>query len=599
MSSYTAPLRDMQFVIHELVDLDRMQAWTGLEGVSAELVDEVIAQAGRFGAEVLAPLNGPGDRQSARLHDGVVTTPDGFADAYRRFVEAGWQGLSCAVEYGGQGLPRLVGAAVQEIWKASNHAWSICQALTMGGIELLLGSGSPQQRDLFLPRLASGAWSAAMNLTEPQAGSDLSNVRTRAVPQADGSYRLFGQKAFISFGEHDMSENIVHFVLARTPDAPPGTRGISLFIAARQLVNADGSLGRRNDIVCAGLEDKLGVHGSPTCAMHYGERDGAIAQRVGLANEGLKCMFAMMNSGRVSAGLEGLGVAERAYQQALAYARQRTQGRNAQGQAVAIIRHADVRRMLMLMRVRIEAMRALAYWTAAVQDAAARHPDAAERRRQAALADLMTPVVKGWCTETGLDIANLGIQVHGGIGYIEPTGAAQHLRDLRVSTIYEGTTGIQAIDLMGRKVARDGGACLRGLIGCMRASAAQLERHDHQATRGEVRAIGASLTHAVDQLAATVAHVVNMSAQQGAPGLAVGAVSFLHLVGIVAGGWMSARSALLGAEHVARGSQDPFHAAKIASGRFYCDHVLVQAAAHARIVQGDGASAMAIADHDF
>lgn len=599
MSNYAAPLRDMQFVIHELIGLDQMQAWPGLQETSADVVDEVIAQAGRFGAEVLAPLNAPGDRQAARLHGDVVTTPDGFADAYRQFVGAGWQGLSCAVELGGQGLPKLVGAAVQEIWKASNHAWSICQALTLGGIELLLGSGSPQQRDLFLPRLASGAWSAAMNLTEPQAGSDLSEVRTRAVPQADGSYRLFGQKVFISFGEHDMSDNIVHFVLARTPDAPPGTRGISLFIASKYLINGDGSLGGRNDITCVGIEDKLGVHGSPTCAMNYGESGGAVAQRVGRENEGLKCMFAMMNSGRVSAGLEGLGVAERAYQQALSHARQRIQGRNAQGQAVAIIEHADVRRMLMLMRTRIEAMRGLAYWTAAVQDTAAHHPDAAERGRQAAVADLMTPVVKGWCTETGLDIASLGIQVHGGTGYIESTGAAQHLRDLRVSTIYEGTTGIQANDLIGRKLARDGGACIRGLIERMRMSAGELQRHDHGATRADLRAIGAAFARAVGQLSAAVDHIVDTQQQRNAQGLAVGAVSFLHLAGIVAGGWMSARSALLGADHVARGSQDPFHAAKIASARFYCDHVLVHAASHASIVHGDGASAMAIADQDF
>ena len=597
MTHYDAPLRDMHFVMHELVGLQQMNGWPGIDEASADVVDEVIAQAGRFGAEVLAPLNGPGDRHGAQWHDGVVATPAGFADAYRQFVDGGWQGLSVAGAYGGQGFPKLVGAAVQEVWKASNHAWSICQALTMGGIEVLIGSGSPRQRELILPRLVSGAWSAAMNLTEPQAGSDLSGVRTRAVRQVDGTYRLFGQKVFISFGEHDMSENIVHFVLARTPDSPAGTRGISLFIVPKFLVNADGSLGLRNDVRCVGIEHKLGLHGSPTCAMSYGESDGAVAELIGRESEGLKCMFAMMNSGRVSAGLEGIGVAERAYQQALAHARQRIQGREGADDAVPIIRHADVRRMLMLMRTRIEAMRALAYWTAAAQDTAACHPDAEERNRHAVLADLMTPVVKGWCTEVGLEVANLGIQVQGGSGYIEATGAAQHLRDLRVSTIYEGTTGIQARDLIGRKVARDGGAGVRALIERMRADVARFDVHEHAPTRAALRPIGAALADAIARLSAAVDHVISQPA--GASGQAVGAVSFLHLLGLVAGGWMSAKAALHCADHIARGSRDPFHAAKITGARFYCEHVLVQAAGHAAIACGDGSSTMALAELDF
>jgi len=587
----------MCFVIHELVGLEQMALWPGLDDCSAELVDAVLAQAGHFGSTVLAPLNAAGDRQGARWHAGRVATPDGFADAYRQYVAAGWQGLSCSSALGGQGLPKLVGAAVQEIWKASNQAWSICQALTLGAIEVLVASGSARQRELLLPKLLSGEWSAAMNLTEAQAGSDLSTVRTRAVPQADGSYRVVGQKVFISYGEHDMSDNIIHFVLARTPDAPSGTAGISLFAVPKWLINPDGSLGARNDVRCVGIEHKLGLHGSPTCAMHYGEHGGAVAEMVGRPHEGLKTMFAMMNSGRVSAGLEGVGVAERAYQQAVAYARTRVQGRGEAGAPVAIIAHPDVRRMLMLMRSRIEAMRALAYWAAAVQDTAACHPDADVRAQHASLADLMTPVVKAWCTEVGLQITDLGIQVHGGSGYIEATGAAQHLRDLRICTIYEGTTGIQAKDLIGRKVVRDGGACLRSLILRMRASTAQLMGHHNAATCTPIHAIGTALAQGIDQLSAALDHM--LAAPRGDAGPAVGAVSFLHLVGLVSGGWMCAQAALLAAEHVARGSADPFHSAKISSASFYCAHVLVQAAGHAHIVRGDGASTMAIADQDF
>ncbi len=623
MTIYAAPLRDMGFVIHELVGLEPMCAWPAFGELGAGLVDEVIAQAGRFGAEVLAPLNAPGDREGARWHDGEVSTPAGFAQAYRQYVEAGWQGLSCASELGGQGLPRLVGAAVQEIWKASNHAWSVCQALTMGGIEALLNNGSPEQTARLLPRLIDGRWSATMNLTEPQAGSDLSRVRTRAIRQADGSYRIFGQKIFISFGEHDMSENIVHFVLARTDDAPSGTRGISLFIVPRLLPRADGSPGPRNDVRCLGIERKLGLHGSPTCTMSYGENGGALGELIGRENEGLKCMFSMMNSGRLSAGLEGLGVAERAMQQALAYARTRIQGRDADAplQEAAIIRHPDVRRMLMLMRSRVEAMRALAYWTAAAQDAAAHHPDPGQRTLYTGLVDLMTPVVKGWCTETGLDVAQLGIQVHGGTGFIEDTGAAQHLRDLRVSTIYEGTTGIQAQDLVGRKLVRDGARSMRELIRRMRETAAGLQSASlgaagsgtaapgtaapgdahpaptagHAALEADLRAIGAALAEGIDELAAATEWLVAGGGHDARRG-AVGAVSFLHLAGIVSGGWMSARAAGIAARRLAAGSDDAFYRSKMVTARFYADHVLVQANMHRRIACCDDASALGIAD---
>lgn len=597
MTRYAAPLRDMRFVIHALIGLDAMRAWPGFEEVDPALVDAVLDEAGRFGAEVLAPLNHPGDRQGARWHDGRVTVPDGFADAYRGFVDGGWPALSADPAFGGQGLPRLVGAATQEIWKGANHAWSICQALTLGGVEALSAHGSREQQERYLPLLASGRWTATMNLTEPQAGSDLSRVRTRAVPEPDGRYRIFGQKVFISFGEHEMSGNILHFVLARIEGAPPGTRGISLFLVPRQLTDAQGRPAVNNDVRCLGIEHKLGLHGSPTCVMSYGEREGALGELVGRENQGLRCMFAMMNSGRVSAGLEGLGVAERAYQQAAAYARERVQGRapGDPADATPIVRHPDVRRMLMAMRSRIEAMRALCYWAAWVQDAAARHPDPGQRAHHTTLADLMTPVVKGWCTESGLEIAQLAIQVHGGTGYVEETGVAQHLRDLRVSTIYEGTTGIQANDLLMRKVVRDGGEAIRALLATMRADAGSLLRVVPGAHAASLARIHDALADGLDALSESVEHAVR--AASGDPtGLAVGAVPFLHLTGIVAGGWMLARSAALCATRIADGDTDPFHPNKIATARFYAEHVLPHARAHARAACAGEAAALDIAE---
>ena len=598
MTVYEAPARDMHFVMHELVGLDRVCGWPAFAEVTADLADAILGEAGRFASQVLAPLNPTGDRQGARWHDGRVTLPDGFRDAYRMFADAGWQGLACDPQFGGQGLPKLVGAAVQELWKGANHAWSVAQALTLGGIEALLANGSPEQQALYLPKLISGAWSATMNLTEPQAGSDLSRVRTRAQRQSDGSYRIFGQKVFISFGEHDMTDNIVHFVLARTEDSPQGTRGISLFVVPKFLVNADGSLAGRNDLICLSIENKLGLHGSPTCTMSFGEHDGAIGHLVGQEHAGLKCMFTMMNSGRVSAGLEGLAVAERAFQQALAYARQRIQGGEPGGppDGVPIIRHPDVRRMLMLMRSRIEAMRSLAYWVASLQDAAAHHPQASERASQQALVDLMTPVVKGWCTETGLDVAQLGIQVHGGAGYIEDTGAAQHMRDVRISSIYEGTTGIQANDLVGRKVARDGGLAISRVIAMMRATVNDLDdlaRSPVAAT--DLAAIRVALEQALAAMSSSVNHIVAHH-DRDPRGVAFGAVPFLHLTGIVCGGWMMARAAHLAATRIAQGERDPFYASKISCARFFADYVLVQAAGYAHMASAGAGAAMAIPD---
>ncbi|HZV53614.1 MAG TPA: acyl-CoA dehydrogenase [Rhodocyclaceae bacterium] len=591
MSEYVAPLKDMQFVLNELAGLDRISALPGYEEATPDVIEAILDEAGKFAAGVLAPLNQVGDREGARWAGKAVTMPAGFKEAYRQFVDNGWSALDCSTGHGGQGLPKLVAAAVSEMWKSANHAFSLCPLLTRGAIEALELIGTDQQKDLYLPRMISGEWTGTMNLTEPQAGSDLAAIRSRAEPQADGSYKIFGQKIFITYGDHDMADNIVHLVLARLPGAPEGVKGISMFVVPKFLVNADGALGPRNDAWCVSIEHKLGIHASPTAVMAFGDHGGAVGHLVGRPNEGLKYMFIMMNAARYSVGLEGLAVAERAYQKALAYARERIQGRAIEGSAapVAIIRHPDVRRMLMLMRSQIEAMRALAYTVAAAVDMSLRHADEQERQRNQAFVDLMIPVVKGWLTETGNEMAYLGVQVHGGMGFIEETGAAQFMRDARITTIYEGTTGIQANDLIGRKVARESGGTLKVVLGLMR------QTQQAAAADGELAAVATALGHGIDALARAVDHVVaNYAGDTRA--VAVGAVPFLKLMGIVAGGWMMAKSAMAARRRIAAGDGDAFYAAKIASADFYATHVLAAAQGLAQVVIDGGASALAIAD---
>jgi alkylation response protein AidB-like acyl-CoA dehydrogenase len=591
MADYTAPLKDMRFVLTELAGLNEVAQLPGCEEASADVVEAILEEAGKFAGEVLAPLNRIGDREGARWADKQVTVAPGFKEAYRQFVDNGWAALDCSPEHGGQGLPRIVAAAVSEMWKSANHAFSLCPLLTHGAVEALELTGSPEQKATFLPKMISGQWSGTMNLTEPQAGSDLAAIRTRAEPQADGSYRIFGQKIFITYGEHDMTENIIHLVLGRLPDAPEGVKGISLFVVPKFLVNADGSLGARNDAYCVSIEHKLGIHGSPTAVMAFGDNGGATGYLVGKANEGLKYMFIMMNAARYSVGLEGLGVAERAYQKALAYARERVQGRAIEGSVapVAIVRHPDIRRMLMLMRSQTEAMRAFSYMVAGVHDRAQRHPDAVERQRSQAFVDLMIPVVKGWLTETGNEMAYLGVQVHGGMGFIEETGAAQLMRDARITTIYEGTTGIQANDLIGRKLAREGGATLKAVVGQMR------ETQTAAAADPELAAMAGDFGGAVDALQAAAGYIV---ANYGSDvrTVAVGAVPFLRLMGTVCGGWMMLRAAMAARDRIAAGDSDPFYPNKIATARFYAAHVLPAAAFHAQVVVGGGASALLIED---
>jgi alkylation response protein AidB-like acyl-CoA dehydrogenase len=464
---YHAPLADMQFVLRELATQDPGTPLPGFEDFTPDLVSAVLGEAAKFAQGVLSPLNTVGDRVGARWHEGSVQTAPGWPAAYTQFVDNGWNTLSCSPAHGGQGLPRVVSSLVEEMWNGANVAFALCPMLTRGAIEALELRGSEAQKAKYLPKMVSGEWTGSMNLTEPQAGSDLAAVRARAVPEADGSHRVHGQKIFITYGEHDLTDNIVHLVLARTPNAPEGVKGISLFVVPKFLVNTDGSLGARNDVHCVSIEHKLGIHGSPTAVLAFGDNEGAIGWLVGKENRGLETMFIMMNAARYSVGLEGVGLCERATQRAVAYARSRVQGTELGSPSrdkVAIIRHPDVRRMLLQMKSRTEALRAVACVVGAAMDQAAARPDAAERERQQAFVDLMIPVVKGWSTESAVLVTSLGVQVHGGMGFIEETGAAQHLRDARITPIYEGTTGIQAADLVGRKVARDQGHGIRSVM---------------------------------------------------------------------------------------------------------------------------------------
>jgi alkylation response protein AidB-like acyl-CoA dehydrogenase len=597
MSQYVAPIRDMTFVMQELAGLDHVARLPGYEEATDELVLAVLEESGKFSSEVLAPINWSGDCEGSRWENDEVFTPTGFKEAYRQFIEAGWNGIDGEPEFGGQGLPKLVAAAVKEMWKSSNLAFSLCPLLTGGAIEALTLKGSETLKHTFLPKMVSGEWTGTMNLTEPQAGSDLAAVRTRAVPQPDGSYKIFGQKIFITWGEHDMAENIIHLVLARLPDAPEGVKGISLFVVPKFLVGGDGSLGARNDVRCVSIEHKLGIHASPTSVMAYGDHGGAVGYLVGESNRGLEYMFVMMNAARFAVGLEGLAIAERAYQKAAAYARERVQGRDIAGSAgpVAIVRHPDVRRMLMLMRAQTEAMRALAYVVAAAHDAATKHPDSGERKRNQAFVDLMIPVVKGWSTETGIEIASLGVQIHGGMGYVEETGAAQYLRDARITTIYEGTTGIQALDLIGRKIAREGGVSIGAVIDLMNAVEAELGA----ASGEDLAAIRAGLSAGIAAVREAAQFIVaNSSADIRR--VSVGAVPFLKLFGIVAGGWQMARAALIAQRRLAEGSDEAaFYRAKVATARFYAEHVLAQAPGLAHTVIHGGASALALDDEQL
>jgi len=591
MSAYVAPLKDMRFVLNELAGLAEVAKLPEFEEATPDTVDAILEEASKFASEVLDPINLSGDQEGSKLSDGEVRTPRGFRDAYRKFCDGGWNALPFEHEWGGQGLPRLVSTPVQEMWKSSNLSFSLCPLLTQGAVEALLLRGSDALKQAYLPRMIEGRWTGTMNLTEPQAGSDLSLVRTRAERQAS-EYLISGQKIFITYGEHDLADNIVHLVLARTPDAPEGVKGISLFVVPKFIPDADGKPGRRNSAKCASIEHKLGIHASPTAVMVY---DQAVGYLVGEENRGLEYMFIMMNAARFAVGLEGVAIAERAFQRALAFSRERLQGRDlvAGGKTVPIIRHPDVRRMLMLMKSQAEAMRALAYTTAAAMDFARKSGNPAERKRHQAYVDLMIPVVKGWSTETGIEIASLGVQVHGGMGFVEETGAAQYLRDARITTIYEGTTGIQAMDLVGRKIAREGGETAKQWLAELKTFDAGLARSKHP----DVQAFRNQFSPGVQALADCVEFIVASSAKDPRPAFA-GAVPFLKLMGIVAGGWQMGRAALA-AERTLQSGDRSFLEAKIATARFYADHVLVQAPALRNTVVNGAAGVMALSEDQF
>jgi len=593
---YTAPLKDMLFVVNELAGLQEVNALPGCEDATPETVQAVLEENARFCSEVVAPLNVPGDREPSSWRDGVVTTTKGFKEAFKALGEAGWQGVQHPAEFGGQGLPKLVATPCMEMLNAANLSFALCPMLTDGAIEALLTAGSDAQKQTYLENLISGKWTGTMNLTEPQAGSDLALVRTRALPQGDGTYKLFGTKIFITYGEHDMAENIVHLVLARTPDAPEGVKGISLFIVPKFLVNADGSVGERNDVHCVSIEHKLGIKASPTAVLQFGDHGGAIGTLVGEENRGLEYMFVMMNAARFSVGMQGIGLAERAYQKAVAYAKDRLQSRDLAGSAgaVAIIRQPDVRRMLLSMRAQVEGARALAYVTAAAADAGHHHPDAAVRKENQAFYEYMVPVVKGWSTEMSVDVTSTGVQVHGGMGFIEETGAAQYYRDARILPIYEGTTAIQANDLVGRKTVRDGGATARAIAARMRATAAEAA-----AGPADLAVIGARLAEATDAFEQVVDYMA-ANVKADIKGVFAGSVPYLKLAGIALGGWQMARAALAAERKLQAGDGDTgFLRAKIATARFFADHLLTQASGYRAAIVDGGASVMALDEQQF
>jgi 3-(methylsulfanyl)propanoyl-CoA dehydrogenase len=599
MVPYQAPLTEMRFVMIELAGLERVAELPGFEDATPDTAVAILEEAAKFATGVLDPLNRVGDREGTRLGaDGSVTTPGGFKEAYRQFCELGWNGLAKNPDFGGQGMPHVVAAAVDEMWNAANMAFELAPMLTAGAVEAIERNGSDELKHTYLPKMVSGEWTGTMNLTEPQAGSDLAAVRTRAEPQGDGSYRLFGNKIFITYGEHDYTDNIVHLVLARTPGAPAGTKGISLFVVPKFVVNADGSLGARNDVRCVSLEHKLGIHASPTAVLAFGDAGGAVGHLVGEENRGLEYMFVMMNQARFGVGMQGVAIADRAYQLASSYARERIQGKPAgaakDGTTPGIVGHPDVRRMLMTMRAYAEAARAICYVTAAALDRAGHHPEPDVRRSELTFAELMIPIVKGWSTEIAQKVAYLGVQVHGGMGFIEETGAAQFARDARITTIYEGTTGIQANDFVGRKIARDEGQALAAAL----VKARDVQQALAQSRDEALVAIASRLRVGIDALEDCRRYVAG-NYRRDPRGVLAGSVPLLELAGIVFGGAQLARAALVATSKLAAGDPDAaFMRAKIVTARHFADHVLTQAPGlHETIVTG-AASVLALADDE-
>jgi alkylation response protein AidB-like acyl-CoA dehydrogenase len=565
--SYRAPVTDMLFVMKELAGLEAVAKLPGFEEAGLDTAHAVLEECARFNENVVAPLDRAGDTDPSSWRDGVVRTTPGFKAAFKQFAEGGWQGLQHPTAFGGQGLPKTIGAACGEMLNSANLSFALCPLLTDGAIEALLTAGSPEQQQQFIPKMISGEWTGTMNLTEPQAGSDLSLVRTRAEPQPDASYKLFGTKIFITYGEHDMADNIVHLVLARVTGAPEGVKGISLFICPKVLAD-----GKRNDVHCVSIEHKLGIKASPTAVLQYGDHGGAVGYLIGQENRGLETMFIMMNAARYAVGVQGIAVAERAYQKAVAYARERVQSRPVDGslpRAAPIIHHPDVKRMLMTMRAFTEGCRAMALVSAAAYDAAHAHPDAEERKRNQAFYEFMVPLIKGYSTEMSLEVASLGVQVHGGMGFIEETGAAQHYRDARILTIYEGTTAIQANDLIGRKTARDGGAVARAIAAQIEVTERELAKRNGEHAQAVLKRLRAARQAFVD----VVAFVVEQG-KSDPNAVFAGSVPYLMLAGNLMAGWQMARALLVAEQRLSAGDRAEFMRAKIQTTRFYADHIL-------------------------
>ncbi len=581
--SYIAPVKDMLFCMKELAGLDAVTKLPGFEDAGLDTAEAVLEECARFSQQVLAPLNREGDVHPSTWKDGVVTTTTGFKSAFRQFGEGGWQGLQHPTKFGGQGLPKTIGAACIEMINSANLSFALCPLLTDGAIEALLTAGTAEQQQAFIPKMISGEWTGTMNLTEPQAGSDLALVRTRAEPLGDGRYRIFGTKIYITYGEHDMAGNIVHLVLARVVGAPEGVKGISLFLVPKFLVGSDGALGARNDVSCVSIEHKLGIKASPTAVLQFGDKGGAgldgpgaVGTLVGDENRGLETMFIMMNAARYAVGMQGIAVAEAAYQKAAAFAKERVQSRPVDGSvagSATIIHHPDVRRMLMTMRAYTEGCRAMALVAAAAFDSAHHHPDTETRSQNQAFYEFMVPLVKGYSTEMSIEVASLGVQVHGGMGFIEETGAAQYLRDARILTIYEGTTAIQANDFVGRKTARDGGRLAKGVAAQVAATEQEL------ATRGSVaaQAMLKRLTAAREAFEQVVDFVVTESKSRP-NAVFSGSVPYLMLAGNVMAGWQMARAMLVAERQLHEGvGERAFLQAKVATARFYAEHLLAKA----------------------
>ena len=592
MSDYSYPYKDAEFILNEIIDFDGMCAEAGLDEVNTELASAIFEEANRLAEEVIAPTNAVGDQKGATMGENGCVETEGFKEIYWRMVEDGWCGLGFPEDFGGQGMPRVLSTATDEIWQTSNLGFSLCPMLTHGAVEALLKHGTDELKAAYLPKLVSGEWTGTMNLTEPQAGSDLAAVTTRAVPEGD-HYLVSGQKIYITWGDHQMTDNIIHLVLARLPDAPQGVKGISLFLVPKFLLDENGEAGERNDVECISIEHKLGIHGSPTCTLQFGDKGGAIGYLVGEPHQGLMAMFTMMNDARQSVGLQGLSVSERSYQQARVYARDRLQGTRKDGSRYSIMHFPDVRRLLMLMKSGTEAMRALAYVAAAEFDRSRLAQNEESRARHFARLELFTPIVKGWLTELAQELTSHGIQVHGGMGYVEETGSAQFYRDARITTIYEGTTAIQANDLVGRKLLANKGEALADLLAEISGVAGELQGSDNLGD------LGAALEQAVATAEAARTWVLeNAPEDRFAAGSA--SVNLLMLLGYVCGGWLMGLSALKAEEKLATDSGDTsFLEAKKVIARFYFDHLLPRANACLTTIQAGSASTMALDEDQF